>query len=149
MSSSSDSAPDLHQDQIEEETDDNWAEEELQIQAQMQLLDERLSQHDEWWANEVAKARERAVAAAAKEHLSQGPIESAGEESDSSSLSTVSSSRYKGLEEEWWKEHSKVPAARSKERVGNSEVVAARSQDQIGNGEVVAVRSQGKQVRWE
>jgi hypothetical protein len=100
LSSLSDSAPDLHQDQIEEETDDNWAEEELQIQAQIQLLDERLSRHDEWWANEVAKAGERA-AAAAKEHLSQGPVESASEESDSSSLSTVSSSRYEGLEKEW------------------------------------------------
>jgi hypothetical protein len=100
LSSSSDSAPDLHQDQIEEETDDNWAEEDLQIQAQIQLLDERLSRHDEWWAGEVAKAGERA-AVAAEEHLSQGPIESAGEEGDNSSLSTVSSSRYEGLEEEW------------------------------------------------
>jgi hypothetical protein len=98
LSSSSNSAPDLHIDQIEEETDDNWAEEELQIQAQMQLLDERLSQHDEWWANEVGKAGERAAAAAAaKEHLSQGPIESVSEESDSYSLSTVSSSRVRGF----------------------------------------------------
>ena len=113
----------------------------------MQLLDERLSQHDEWWANEVAKAGERA--AAAKEHLSQGPIESASEESDSSSLSTVSSSRYEGLEEEWWKEHSKVLMAGSEEQVGNSKVAAARSQNRIGNSEVVAVRSRGKWVRWE
>jgi hypothetical protein len=131
--SSSDSAPDLHQDQIEEETDDNWAEEDLQIQAQMQLLDERLSRHDEWWAGEVAKAGERA-AVAAEEHLSQGPIESAGE-GDSSSISTVSSSRYEGLEEEWWKE--------------DSEVAAVRSQEQIGNSEALAVRSRGKRVRWE
>jgi hypothetical protein len=100
----------------------------------MQLLDKRLSRHDEWWAGEVAKARERA-AVAAEEHLSQGPIESAGEESDSSSLSTVSSSRYEGLEEEWWKK--------------DSEVAAVRSQEQIGNNEVVAVRSRGKRVCWE
>jgi hypothetical protein len=128
----SDSAPDLHQDQIEE-TDNNWAEEDLQIQAQMQLLDERLSRHDKWWAGEVAKAGERA-AVAAEEHLLQGPIESAGEEGDSSSLSTVSSSRYEGLEE-WWKE--------------DSEVVAVRSQEQIGNSEALAVRSRGKRVRYE
>jgi hypothetical protein len=55
-----------------------------------------------------------------------------------SELSTMSSSRYSGLEEDWWKE--KAPeAAKTPENIGASKATVT----------VMRTRSRGKRVHWE
>jgi len=147
LSSSSDSGEDLQQNVIVEEMDSidedlqAQVEQDLQFQVEMQLSEQRMAQHDAWWSNELAKATERAAAARL---LSQRPVDSGGEEDGgenvSSSLSRVSSSRYEGLEDEWWKAK------------GDSEVIKGGGSEvaQRGDSEVVAVRlrlQKGKRVQ--
>jgi hypothetical protein len=47
--------------------------------------------------------------------------------SECSSLSTVSSSRYKGLERDWWKEKGKEDLQAGDSEVGGGEVMALRT----------------------
>jgi hypothetical protein len=106
----------------------------------MQRFEERLDQHNIWWSNEQAEAvrrveaEEAAKQAAAAAVLTQVPAGSSGEEDNSgnetSSLSAVSSSRYEGLEDDWWKEN------------GNAGEVGGK----VG-GEVVTVRLQSRKGR--
>jgi hypothetical protein len=71
----------------------------------MQLSEQRIAQHDAWWSNKLNQKRLSRRAAARL--LSQRLVDSGGEEDGgenvSSLLSRVSSSRYEGLEGEWWK----------------------------------------------
>jgi hypothetical protein len=84
----------------------------------MRAFEQRLDQHDAWWSNELAQAVEQVEAEeqeAAARAISHGPVESDVEEDgrggESSGLSTVSSSRFEGLDEigrrriataRWW-----------------------------------------------
>jgi hypothetical protein len=105
----SDSSSDAQQNEIIEEADST--DEDLQVQLEQNLqfhqeiraFEQRLEQHDAWWANERAKGIEQAEAeerAAAARVVSQGPIESDvgedGSRGGSSGLSTVSSSKFEG-----------------------------------------------------
>jgi hypothetical protein len=90
----------------------------------MRAFEQRLDQHHAWRSARLAEAAEQAEAeeatkqAAAARVISHGPMESdVGEDGsggESSGLSTVSSSRFEGLDDGWRKENS------------NSEVVAVR-----------------------
>jgi hypothetical protein len=129
--SSSDSSSDVQQNEIIEEGDSTdedlqaQLEQDLQFRQEMRAFEQRLEQHDVWQASEHAKAIEQVEAeewAAAARGVSQGPIESdVGEDGsggESSGLSTVSSSRFEELDEDWWKGNS------------DSEVVIVRLQSQ-------------------
>jgi hypothetical protein len=118
---------DIQQNEIAGETDSNsedlqaQLEQDLQFRAEIQAFEARLDQHDAWWSNHLSDAAERAAAATV---LSYSPIESGAEEdgsgNESSSLSTVSSSRFEGLSSKWWRESS------TDGEVGGDEVVAMR-----------------------
>jgi hypothetical protein len=137
LSSSSNSGEDLQQNATVEEIDSidedlqAQVEQDLQFRVEMQLSEQRMAQHDAWWSNELVKAAERAAAVGL---LSQRPVDSSGEEDGgedaSSSLSRVSSSRYEGLEDEWWKAK------------GDSEVINGGGSEvaQRGDSKVVTVR---------
>jgi hypothetical protein len=129
--SSSDSDLDIQQNEIAGETDSNsenlqaQLEQDLQFQVEIQAFEARLDQHDTWWSNQLSEAAERAAVVTV---LSYGPIESGAEEdgsgNESSSLSTVSSSRFEGLGSEWWRESG------TDGEVGGNEVVAVRLRSQ-------------------
>ena len=65
----------------------------------MQLFKQRIARHDAWWSNELVKAAERVEAV--RQELIESSGEDNGSENNSSSLSTVSSSRCEGLEDDW------------------------------------------------
>jgi septal ring factor EnvC (AmiA/AmiB activator) len=123
---------DIQQNEIAGETDSNnkdlqaQLEQDLQFQVEIQAFEARLDQHDAWWSNQLSEAAERAAAerAVAVTVLSYGPIENSAEEdgsrNESSSLSTVSSSRFDGLDSKWWRKSS------TDGEVGGDEVVAIR-----------------------
>jgi hypothetical protein len=104
----SDSSLDIQQSKIVQETDNDsndlqaQLEQDLQFQAEIQAFEARLDQHDTWWSNQLSEADKRAAAATL---LSHGPIESSADENSSgnksSLLSTVSSSRFEGLDDKW------------------------------------------------
>jgi hypothetical protein len=124
----SDSEEDLQQDEIAEEIEDDedFDDDEIlatnrQFQTEIEFLEQRIAQHEAWKSNEITKILEQRGA----EAVSQKPIRSDGEEEEEDSiLSTVSSARYEGLEEDWWKEK------------GDSEVIKDGGQDK-GNCEVI------------
>jgi hypothetical protein len=129
-----DSSSDVQQNEITEEansTDEDLQaqlEQNLQFHQEMHAFEHRLERHDEWWADQIAEAADRAQAEKSAEReaavrvMSQSLVDSDMEGNDSgeesSGLSTVSSSRFEGLDDSWWKESS------------DSEVVAVRLRSQ-------------------
>ena len=67
----------------------------------MRAFEQRLKQHKTWQAAEQAAAI-RAVS----QSLIESDVGEDGNGEESSGLSTVSSSKYEGLEDGWWKENS-------------------------------------------
>jgi len=138
LPSSSDSSLEIQQNKIAQETDDSsdelqvYLEQDLQIQAEIQAFEARLDQHDAWWSNQLSEAAERAAAATV---LSYSPMESSADENgsgnESSSLSTVSSSRFEGLDDEWWRGRG-TDGEVGGDEVGGDEVVAQRLRSQKG-----------------
>jgi hypothetical protein len=127
----SDSDSNAQQNEIIEEADSTdedlqaQLEQDLQFRQEIHAFEQRLDQHSAWQSARLAEAvaqAEAAEQAAAARVISHGPIESnAGEDGsgeESSGLSTVSSSRFGGLSDDWWKEN------------GGSEVVAVMLQSQ-------------------
>jgi hypothetical protein len=121
----SDSSGDIQQNEITNEADSTdediqvQLEQDLQFRQEMHVFEQRLEQHDTWQSNLLAEAVERAAAARV---ASQNPIDSEvgedGSGGESSGLSTISSSRFEGLDDDWWKGNC------------DSEVVAVRLRSQ-------------------
>ena len=112
-----------------------------QFQVEMALYDQRMSQ-----AVLAAQRMEARIASEQMEGIVQAPVvnrgivqapvvdEKTGYSTSDSELSTVSSSRFSGLEEDWWKE--KTPGA-------------ARAAASGATVTIVRTRSKSKRVHWE
>jgi hypothetical protein len=99
----------------------------------------------------AAQQIEAIIASEQMEDIVQAPVvdQATGPDTSDSELSIVSSSRYSGLEENWWKEQ--VPSA-SKTLEGTGAPEAPEALEPSNSRATVTVmrtRSKGKQVHWE
>lgn len=120
-----------------------------EFQIEMALYDQRMS-----CAVLAAQRMEARIASEQMEGIVQAPVmdEGTGQGTSDSELSTVSSSRFSGLEEDWWKEKASS-ASRTLENIRAPEALEALEAPEVSNSRatvtVMRTRSKSKQVHWE
>jgi hypothetical protein len=99
----------------------------------------------------AAQRMEAIIASEQIEGIVQAPVvdQGTGPDTSDSELSTVSSSRYSGLEEDWWKEQAPSASKTLENTKAPEAPEALEHSNSRATVTVMRTRSKDKQVHWE